>query len=216
MKEKNIHTKKLFEKYYETRDWNWYRDLVAECIRYGMPGKWLDLGAGLGLFVECAQRFGIDCIGLEGSEYAVSKAKERVPNMNISHHFLEDKLPFENNSISTIVCYQVIEHICQKTVRFMLAECYRILVENGIILIYSPSKYNRKERLEETHINLYSPSSLRKELRSAGFEVLATPNTPRSLFGPFKIAEYVTRGIYKLFPFDCLSATANCIAVKPK
>ena len=59
-KNRNLHTKETFEKAYGNRDWNWYRFLVAESMKYGMPGKWLDLGAGLGFFVECAQRFGID------------------------------------------------------------------------------------------------------------------------------------------------------------
>jgi ubiquinone/menaquinone biosynthesis C-methylase UbiE len=216
MKGNNINTKEIFERDYKDRNWNWYRGLLAECIKYGIPGKWLDLGAGLGLFVECAQKFGIDCIGLEGSEYAVNKAKERFPNIDITQHFLEDKLPFKDNSISTIMCHQIIEHISNETAVFMLKECHRILVVGGVILIYSPSKYNRKQRLDETHINLYSPSSLKIELENVGFKILTTPNDPRSILGTSRIAKYITKVIYRLFPFDYLSATANCIAIKLK
>jgi len=216
MKGNNIHTKEIFERAYKGRDWNWYRNLVAECIVYGMPGKWLDLGAGLGFFVECATRFGINCIGLEGSEYAIKAAKERFPNIDIRQHFLEDKLPFEDNSISTIMCHQVIEHLSKETATFVLKEAYRVLRPGGRLLIYSPSRYDRNQRLEETHINLYTSRLLRKQLEKLGFRVLATPNVPRMILGNFRLAKYAMKIIFKLFPFDYLSATANCVAVKPE
>jgi len=214
VKGNNIHTKEIFERAYGNRDWNWYRYLVAECIKYGMPGKWLDLGAGLGLFVECARRFGIACIGLEGSEWAVSEAKKRFPNMDIRQHFLEDELPFRDNSISTIMCHQVIEHIHKETTTFILKECYRVLGPEGRLFIYSPSKYDRNQRSKETHINLYTPKLLKMELENIGFRVIASPNSPRNISANFQIGKYIMQLIYKLFPLDYLSATANCIAVK--
>lgn len=215
MKGSNLHTKEDFERAYGDRDWNWYRGLLAKSIRYGMPGTWLDLGAGLGLFVECARRFGIDCIGLEGSEYAVRIAKERFPTLDIRQHFLEDRLPFEDNSISTIVCNQVIEHIPKETGLFMLKESYRVLRQGGVILIYSPSKYNKKEKLARTHINLNTPSSLKRHLEDVGFKLINLHNSPRMVLGNWLIPRYIIKTLFKKFPLDFLSATANCIAAKP-
>lgn len=215
MKGDNIHTEEIFERAYGDRDWSWYRSLVAKCIKYGVPGKWLDLGAGLGLFVECARRFGIDCIGLEGSEYAVRMAKERFLTIDIRQHFLEDKLPFEDNSISTIMCYQVLEHLNKETGAFMLKESYRVLVPTGVILIYSPSKYVRKQRSEQTHVNLYTPTLLKRKLEDIGFKVVATPNSPRNILGCSRVAKRAMRIISKMFPLEHLGATTNCIAVKP-
>jgi len=215
MKKDNIHTEETFKRDYGERDWNWYRNLVAEGIRYGTPGKWLDLGAGLGLFVECARRFGIDCIGLEGSEYAVEAVKERFPSIDMRQHFLEDKLPFKDNSISTIMCHQVIEHLSNETMISMLKECYRVLKQGGVMLIYSPSKYDRKQRLEKIHINLLTPSLARKELEKAGFRVIETPNRPRMFLGESEIAKLILGVVFRLFPLDYLSATANCVVFKP-
>ena len=211
----NIHSPGDFQKSYGNRDWNWYRGLLATSIRYGMPGTWLDLGAGLGLFVECARRFGIDCIGLEGSEYAVKLAKKRRPDIDIRQHCLDDKFPFENNSISTIMCHQTIEHVCPEVANFMLKECYRVLIKEGVILIYSPCMYDKKQRVEERHINLYNPSRLRTELKEAGFVNTEANNSSRMILGNCRIARYIMQGVFKLFPFDFLSASANCIAVKP-
>jgi len=212
----NLHTNDLFRIDYGDRDWNWYRDLMSTCIRYGMPGKWLDLGAGLGLFVECANRFGINCIGLEGSDYGIEISRIRFPNIDMRKHFLEDELPFENDSISTIMCYQVIEHLTSQTVTFLFKESYRILKEGGVLFVYSPSKYNRKERLKETHINLYTNNKLIKKLTNSGFEIHEKNiNSPNLFLGTSRISVYLMRVVYKLFPFSYLSATANCIAIKP-
>jgi SAM-dependent methyltransferase len=214
VKHRNLHTKEIFETAYGNRDWNWYRSLVANSIRYGMPGKWLDLGAGLGFFVECAQRFGIDCNGLEGSAYAVNEAKKRYTAINIKQHLLENGLPFENNSISTIVCHQTIEHISPEAAQVMLKESYRVLIKDGVILIYSPCIYNRKQRMEETHINLYKPKQLASELKKAGFLNIKRMDNPRTFFGKCRIERVIMNGIFKIFPFDFLSDSANCIAVK--
>lgn len=215
MKERNLHTKEIFERAYGDRDWNWYRDLLAQSIRYGMPGTWLDLGAGIGLFVECARRFGIDCIGLEGSEYAVKLAKKRFPDIDIRQHYLEDKLPFQDDSISTIMCHQIIEHVCPEVAKFMLKECYRVLRKEGIILIYSPCVYDKKQKAEETHVNLYKPSRLRAEVKDVGFIPISLQNSPRMVLGNWLIPRYIIKTLFKKFPLDFLSASANCIAVKP-
>ena len=211
---RNLHTKETFEKAYGKRDWNWYRSLVAKSIRYGMPGKWLDLGAGLGFFVECAQRFGIDCTGLEGSTYAVNEAKKRYKGLNIVQHFLEDRLPFDDNTISTIICHQTIEHISPEAAQNMLKESYRVLIKDGVILIYSPCIYNRKQRTEVTHINLYKPKQLVAELKRSGFVNIRRMDNPIMFFGNCRIARFIMCSIFRIFPLDFLSASANCIAVK--
>lgn len=204
-----------FRKWYKDRTWKVYQHLVAECIRFGEPGRWLELGAGCGFFVECAYRFGIPCIGLEGSQYAVSKAKSRCPGIDMRQHFLQDGLPFEDNSISTIMCNQVIEHVPRRTAVHMLAECYRVLKLQGVILIFSPSKYNHSQTKDQdpTHINLYAPKSLKFEVEQAGFRVISTRNTPRS-FGKSVPSRLFATALYLLFPFDWLSGSANCIGVK--
>jgi ubiquinone/menaquinone biosynthesis C-methylase UbiE len=216
MKGNNIHAEEIFKRAYQGRDWNWYRGLLTQCIKYGMPGKWLDLGAGLGFFVECAKRFGIDCIGLEGSAWAVEEARKRYLGIDMRQHFLEDRLLFEDKSISTILCHQTIEHITKETMEFMLKECRRVLKEKGTILIYSPSKYDKQQRLEETHLNLCTPSSLRGEIYRAGFEVIAEPNSVTPLLGNNRFSKRLSRLLYKTGKFEFLSSSANIIARKPR
>lgn len=71
------------------------------------------------------------------------------------------------------------------------------------------------EQAEPTHINLYSPSSLKVALRDAGFDIRRSPDAPRPFLGGSKAAKYIGTALLRLTPSDRLSATANCIAVKP-
>lgn len=97
----------------------------------------------------------------------------------------------------------------------MFKECYRVLEPGGVLIVYSPSVYNAEQRAEPTHINLYSPSSLNRELRDAGFDIRRSPDAPRPFLGGSRAAKYMETALLRLTRADRLSATANCIAVKP-
>jgi len=187
---------------------------MATVIREGKPGTILDIGAGLGLFTECAYRWGIQCIALEGSEFAVEETKKRVPELDMRLHYLDDPFPLQDNCIDTVLCFQTIEHLYPDTALNVMKESYRVLKKGGVILLYSPSIYNKKELAEETHVNLYSPQRLRSELHDAGFRHIRSIDSPLNIIGKSKIATIVTEVIFKAIPIDRLSATANCIAKK--
>jgi len=210
----NIHSETLFKTAYGDRDWAFYKQLLGSCVTHGKPGTWLDLGAGLGLLTECAFRFGIDCIGLEGSEYAVHEARNRVPGLDVRLHDLGKPFPLGENSIATVVLNQTIEHLDKPAAQFVLRESYRVLEPGGVLLIYSPCWYNRQERKEITHINLYSPKTLAAEVKQACFKIVAEPNSPNFLLGKSSVGRAVVGLLFRLFPADFLSASSNCIAQK--
>ena len=67
-----------------TRDWRYYRpNFIAEVIFYSEPGPILDVGTGTGLFVEAALRWGLYCVGIEGSGDAVEIGRQRYPNLSL-------------------------------------------------------------------------------------------------------------------------------------
>lgn len=214
MKGENLHTKEIFDKDYSGRNWEWYKDLLAKCIKFGSPGKILDLGAGLGFFVECATRFGIDCIGLEGSEYAVAETKKRFQLIDMRQHFLEDNIPFEKETFSIVLCYQVIEHLKPQVAKFVLKESFRVLRKGGSLFVYSPCLYNKNEKIDKNHINLYTPNSLKNELSEVGFNRIKALNNPRLFFGKSKFELFLMGKLFKIFPWDFLSSTANFVAYK--
>lgn len=212
--ETNLHTKEIFEGAYGNRSWDFYKSLLSKAVLYGMPGVWLDVGAGTGLFTECANRFGIRCIGLEGSTYGVNTARERYPDMEMRLQLLDKRLPYDDNSVATIVCNQVIEHLAPQTANFMLKECFRVLQKSGVILIFSDCRLVKKHRLEKTHINLYTPTELHQEVERIGFSIICSPNSPRLFFGKSSFSRLLSLLIFKITPLDILSSSVNCIAKK--
>ena len=213
MADSNIHTEEDFKRVYSGREWIFYRNLVADCIAKGEPGPILDLGAGLGLFVEACKRYGLQCIGLEGSEYAVEAARRRYP-IEIYRHHLSQPFFFKDESFSVVMCNQTIEHVSNETAKFLLQESYRVLRQGGVMIINSPCRYDSVQRKEITHINLYTPSSLRRDVLAAGFARYLPKNHPRPFLGKNRLATYMARLLFRLFPADSLSATANCLAYK--
>ncbi|MEE9504780.1 MAG: class I SAM-dependent methyltransferase [Thermodesulfobacteriota bacterium] len=214
-KESPIYTRQMYELGYSRKSWRSSRRLLARCIREGKPGPILDIGCGLGFFVECCYKFGISCIGLEGSEYAVQAARKREPNLDMRHHYLENPFPFEDGTFSIVMCNQIIEHLNKEVARKVLRESYRVLSEGGTLIIYSPSIYNKKEAMHPIHINLHSPKSLKKELEKFGFKKVKSFNKSLKFeLGLFNPLNKVIRILFALLPLPFLSASANCVATK--
>ena len=210
-----IYNKEMYELAYPDDTWNSSRKLLARCIKKGKPGPILDIGCGLGFFVECCYRFGVPSIGLEGSAYAVQAAREREPRLDIRQHDLEDPFPFEEGTFSIVMCNQVIEHLPKETAQNALRESYRVLGNGGNLFVYSPSIFNREQAREPVHINLHSPKSLKKELTKIGFKKVKRLDSPLKLtWAPLTPLNKVIRALFMLFPLSFFSASANCIATK--
>lgn len=215
MKETPIYTREMYALGYSRKSWRSSRKLLARCIRKGKPGPILDIGCGLGFFVECCYKFGVPCIGLEGSEHAVQAVKQRESNLDIRHHNLENPFPFENGTFSIVMCNQIIEHLTKEVAKHTLRESYRVLSNGGTIIIYSPSIYNKKEAMHPIHINLHSPRALKSELAEVGFKKVKSFNKSLKFeLGLFNPLNKVIRILFTLFPLPFLSATANCVATK--
>jgi SAM-dependent methyltransferase len=211
----NCHSAEDFPRVYGGRSPNAYTGLLTEVIGKGKAGKILDMGAGLGLFTELAYRWGLDVAGLEGSADAVSAAKARAPGIEMLVHDLGDRLPFAAASIAKIVLNQVIEHVASDRFHAMLAECFRVLEDDGRMFINSPSRRNIAEKKERTQINMLLPSELKHSLERAGFAVLFQSDhglwfapADRSLNN--RLAQWLMRAL----PADWVSATANAVARK--
>lgn len=212
-----IYNREMYEIAYPDDNWNASRKLLARCIKKGKPGPILDIGCGLGFFVECCHKFGVPATGLEGSAYAVQAAKEREPQLDIRQHYLEDPFPFGEATFSMVMCNQFVEHLPKETAKNALSESYRVLANGGNLFVYSPSIFNREQAREPVHINLHSPKSLKKELTAIGFKKIKHLNSPlKFTWAPLTPLNKVLRPLFVLFPLSFFSASANCIATKPE
>jgi SAM-dependent methyltransferase len=210
-----LHTAEEFHDAYGDRTWEFYRPLLAMLVEFASPGLVLDVGAGTGLFAECCARFGLRCVALEGAFDGASQARSRNLPTVVSR--LEEPLPFTDGAFSSIMCNQVIEHVHAETARLLLGESRRVLKPGGMLFIQSPSPRDPEQRSEPGHINLYLPSRLRKEVREAGFEILAERNGPIRPLGAGRVRDLLFRGLLKVTGWaDLLSASANVVARRPR
>lgn len=212
MSSKTLYAPQDFQQYYDLSTWRDYRHWLADLIKYAEPGPILDVGAGLGFFTECAIKYGLDCLGIEGSEWACKQAQLR--GIPVSTCLLESSWPFQDCSFTTVMCNQVIEHIPDGIVRYLLQESYRVLQPGGTLMIYSPSCFNRVERQNPTHINLFSPSRLRAAVKSTGFEIIEEPNYLERASLPWRVLYRFLRR-FSIQWSERFLASANCIARKP-
>ncbi|MFN0074145.1 MAG: class I SAM-dependent methyltransferase, partial [Chloroflexota bacterium] len=83
------------------------RDL-AELERYVTPGRVLDVGCHIGLFLEIAQDAGWDSWGVEPSRWAADRARAR--GLQVIHGALEDA-ELAHESFDAVTMWDVIEHL---------------------------------------------------------------------------------------------------------
>jgi SAM-dependent methyltransferase len=176
----------------------------------------LDLGAGCGFLVEAANRWNLNCVGLEGSKEAVDIALKRYPHMDIRQHYLSDPLPFVDGSFCTVIMNQVIEHLEPVVAKITIREARRVLAPGGMLYIASPSIYNKKERTADpTNIHMYSPRELKYLLSDNGFGEIMALNDPLPILGNNRLSLEITTLLFRFTKWDRLSATANFLAFKP-
>lgn len=118
------------------------RILEIELIKKG--GSLLDLGCGVGVFIESmieTARFKWKLYGVDINKHLVSKAKSRLKGTrsNIYSGTLTS-LRFKTNLFDCITCFDVLEHDNQ--LETTLKEIHKILKPSGLLLIQSPNYHS--------------------------------------------------------------------------
>ena len=140
-------------------------------------GSVLDLGCGDGLFLKMLKDKGIEGVGLEISEIAIEKAKDRGLNVK-EFDFAVTKLPFADNSFETVVLLDVIEHLYQP--EKVLKEAHR--VSKRYLVIGVPNFNSLPARLQmlmgkipeankhkQGHVYWFSYPIIKNLLKKTGF-----------------------------------------------
>ncbi len=204
-----------YETWYADRDWHFYLPVMTQLITLSEPGPVLDVGAGVGFFVECASRWGIRCSGIEGSQAGVEIARARVHDLDIRQHFLSEPFPFADASFQSVLMNQVIEHLEPPVALTALRESFRVLKPNGLLLVLSPNLHNALERdSDPTHINMYTPGTLSALVRRIGFREVRALDFALPAFGTSRLGRRLANAAFRITRWDRLSATANCAARK--
>lgn len=151
------------------------------------PGKVLDVGCSGGLFAERLQALGHAVTGVDFVE--VDGVRERCSRFVLAN--LEAGLPPDVGvDYDYVVAGDVIEHLSRP--EHVLRELREVLRPGGKVLLSVPNfghwysrlrvalgvfDYDRRGILDETHLRFFSRASLRRTVRSAGYDQLQVTST---------------------------------------
>jgi SAM-dependent methyltransferase len=161
------------------------RDFLLRNVREGE--RVLDLGCGEGAFCAELASAGLDPIGAEVAEAALTRARERHPGLRFELVATDGPLPFDDAAFDAVWASEVIEHVAD-TARW-LSEVRRVLRPGGTLLVTTPYHGRLKNlvlalsgfegHFDPTgqHLRFYTRSSLRRTLEQFGFERIDVTGT---------------------------------------
>jgi SAM-dependent methyltransferase len=95
----------------------------------------LDVGCGLGMYVEKFRNYSSDVYGVDIDAEKVALAGERLPNI---YQAPAESLPFPDGSFDVILLHEVIEHVDDDAET--IKEAYRCLAPGGHVIVYAPNR----------------------------------------------------------------------------
>jgi len=148
-------------------------DIIGSLLETDSRLKILDIGAGLGVFVDTARQCGFDVSGVEISRYAVKFARERF---GIDLYNSVDKT---DGNFDAVTMWFSLEHI--ENAGEILSKAGQKLKRGGILALGLPNArgafalLNRKfylSRRPKEHFFEPSAEGIRSLLKSKGFEII--------------------------------------------
>jgi SAM-dependent methyltransferase len=198
---------------YAGRTWLDYRSLLAEVVQHATATPVLDVACGFGFLVECARRFGIPAIGVEGAAAALDEARRRHPLADIRSWTAGAPLPLADGSVGVAVVHEVVDHLTADETDRLLTDVHRVLGNEGTLLVKSPSRANRFDT-DEGHVNGFLPSEFRALVERHGFAVVSQTYLPQPLLGTSGPGWLLMRALSKVMQPERLNARIDLVAVK--
>ncbi|MFH1258742.1 MAG: class I SAM-dependent methyltransferase [Elusimicrobiota bacterium] len=153
-------------------------DRIKKIKKIKTPGKILDIGCGVGIFLLDMQKEGWDVYGCDIYPDSCNIAK----NMNgLKNIYNEDvlSLNLSENYFDVITLWHVLEHLTKP--QDTLKKINKLLKDDGILIIESPDFSSIQSKFFKSkwfplelprHIYQFSPNTVKKLLNSVNFEIL--------------------------------------------
>ncbi|TNF49264.1 MAG: class I SAM-dependent methyltransferase [Bacteroidetes bacterium] len=162
-----------------------YHELLDQMESFRKTNKLLDVGCGIGYFLEVAKERGWEVYGTEYTDEAVSICTDKGINM---HKGQLDPKNYDAESFDVITSFEVIEHINNPLEE--LGNFNMLLRKGGLVYVTTPNfnsllRYRLKAAYNvivyPEHLSYYTPKTLKKVFTVSGFSCRKIETTGISL-----------------------------------
>lgn len=176
--------KQWFNRTYLTKGERYLRPVKAyqiflELLRVKPNHKLLDVACGLGRLIEASQEYGCKAYGVDLSDVAIEKARQKFPKAQLQVANAEN-LPFNESQFDYVTCLGSLERMLN--LEQVLSELWRVgheqtqycfLVRNSNTFIWQFFKEKLGMRNKTGHQNAMSLEHWSDTLNQAGYEVIS-------------------------------------------
>lgn len=162
-----------------------YNELLDRFEKYRKTNKLLDVGSGIGYFLEEAKKRGWEVYGTEFTDGAVNICKEKGIKV---HQGKLSPANYKEDEFDVLTSFEVIEHINNPIEE--LLNFKTILRKGGAVYVTTPNfnsllRYRLKESYNvicyPEHLSYYTPKTLKKVFVDRGFKAVKIETTGFSL-----------------------------------
>jgi 2-polyprenyl-3-methyl-5-hydroxy-6-metoxy-1,4-benzoquinol methylase len=178
----------------------------------------LDVGCGMGFFVKAASERGINAVGIDISQQAVTHGQTEGLDIRLGDLLFLDEFSIE--SFDVITMWASIEHLFLP--KETLQKAHTLLKPNGVIVVetgninsYLARIFKSKWRIIESDHNFYFASSTLDDLLDrTGFDIIRTENDGfvESMIFQFGLSDF----IMNKFTQSSLNARQRSSSLKQK
>ena len=158
-----------------------YLGLIEALLEGRRPARALDVGAGVGGFVEGLARLCDEVVALDLDPRGLAACRARGARAALRAQ--GDALPFGDASFELVCLFDVLEHADDDAA--VLAEVARVLAPGGLAFLSVPAwpfLYAENDRVAH-HRRRYRRAPLARRVRAAGLEVVRNTHSNALLFG---------------------------------
>jgi SAM-dependent methyltransferase len=139
----------------------------------------IDVGCGAGPGLRYMLSQGALALGLDHSHYALQASRHLAPGAAVVLNDGTEGLPCADASADVLLLSELVEHL--DAAAPLLRECWRVLRPGGRVVVTTPNLWDVRRLTapllgrawsgdtDPTHVNLYTPTRLHRELNNAGF-----------------------------------------------